>query len=257
MNIVIITGASSGIGKEFALKMDSHFDSIDEFWLVARDRAKLRELAKALRHKTRIFAIDITSAPNLDVLEDTVIARNATVRMLVNCAGYGLMGAFCEQEAEGELGMIRLNCLALTDLTHRMIPFMRKNSRIIQLASSAAFLPQPDFAVYAATKAYVQSFSRALGRELRPLGIWVTAVCPGPVDTPFFDIAEQGGTTLAIKKYVMESPERVVEQALRDSCFKREVSVCGLPIKGLHVLSKTLPHRLILDVMGLMKKRGL
>lgn len=256
MNIVIITGASSGIGREFALQMDIHFDRIDEFWLVARSKQGLKETAGALRHKTRIFAMDITSSPNLDVLEDTLRARNATVRMLVNCAGYGLMGTFCEQNLEDALGMIRLNCVALTELTHRVIPYMRRNSRIIQLASSAAFLPQPDFAVYAATKAYVNSFSRALGRELRPLEIWVTSVCPGPVETPFFAIAEQGGTTLSIKKYVMAKPEAVVAQALRDSYFRRELSVYSLPIKGLHVVAKTLPHGSILHLMGLMKKKG-
>lgn len=257
MNIVIITGASSGIGREFAIQMDAYFDSIDEFWLVARNKAALQQTADGLRHRTRIFAIDVTSSPALEVLEDTIRARNATVRMLISCAGYGLMGAFCEQSLEDELGMIRLNCTALTELTHRVIPYMKKNSRIIQLASSAAFLPQPDFAVYAATKVYVQSFSRALLREVKPLGISVTAVCPGPVDTPFFDIAERGGTTLAIKKYVMAEPEQIVRKALRDAYHKKELSVYGLPIQALRLAAKVLPHGMILELMELMKKKGL
>lgn len=254
MNIVIITGASSGIGLEFAVKMDAGFHNIDEFWLVARREDRLKEAAKLLNHRTRLFSMDITDSTQLDSLEDAVIEQNAAVRMLINCAGYGLLGDFIEQDADAELGMIRLNCLALTELTHRMIPYMRRNSRIIQLASCAAFLPQPDFAVYAASKSYVLSFSRALRRELKPFGIWVTSVCPGPVDTPFFEIAEQGGSTLAIKKLVMISAEKVVEQALRDSCFRREMSVCSIPIKGMQLLSKILPHRVILDVMNLMKK---
>lgn len=254
MNIVIITGASSGIGLEFAKKLDSGFHTIDEFWLVARREDKLKEAAALLRHRTRLFPMDITDSTQLDVLEDAVIRQDAVVRMLINCAGYGLLGGFCEQDTEAELGMIRLNCLALTELTHRMIPYMRRNSRIIQLASSAAFLPQPDFAVYAASKAYVLSFARALGRELEPFEIWVTCVCPGPVDTPFFDIAEQGGSTLAIKKRVMVSAEKVVEQALRDSYLRREISVYSLPIRAMHVLTKVFPHRAILDLMDLMKK---
>ncbi|MCM1056437.1 MAG: SDR family NAD(P)-dependent oxidoreductase [Firmicutes bacterium] len=254
MNIIIITGASSGIGMEFALKMDSAFHNIDEFWLVARREDKLQETAKRLNHKTRLFAMDITDSTKLDILEDTVIEQNAAVRMLINCAGYGLLGAFSDQDMDGALGMIRLNCLALTELTHRMIPYMRKNSRIIQLASCAAFVPQPDFAVYAASKSYVLSFSRALRRELIPFGIWVTSVCPGPVDTPFFDIAEQGGSTLAIKKLVMVSPKGVVEQALRDSYYRRELSVYSIPIKAMELLTKALPHKLILDVLELMKK---
>ena len=201
--------------------------------------------------------MDITSKSALDALEDTIIEQNATVRMLINCAGYGLMGYFCEQEPEGELGMIRLNCEALTDMTHRMIPYMRRGSRIIQLASSAAFLPQPDFAVYAATKSYVLSFSRALGQELKDLGIYVTSVCPGPVDTPFFDIAESTGSTLSVKKFTMVSAERGVALALRDSYLKRPMSVCSLPIKAFHMLSKAVPHGAIFKVMELMKLKGL
>ncbi|MDE7112575.1 MAG: SDR family NAD(P)-dependent oxidoreductase, partial [Acetatifactor sp.] len=211
MNIVIITGASSGIGREFVRRMDRSFDSIDQFWLVARSRDKLTELADGMRHKSRIFAIDVTSNMQLERLETAVKKSNAKVRMLINCAGYGIMGAFAEQNRKSETGMIRLNCEALTNITHRMIPYMRRGSRIIQLASSAAFMPQTDFAVYAASKAYVLRFSQALGEELRERGIYVTSVCPGPVDTPFFDIAEQTGRTLAIKKYTMVQPDKVVE----------------------------------------------
>lgn len=256
MNIILITGASSGIGREFALQMDAYFPNIDEFWLVARDYDKLTSLSRNLKHKCRIFASDITKGENLDLIEDTLIIKNATVRMLINCAGYGIMGAFAEQEPASELGMIRLNCEALTDMTHRMIPYMRRGSRIIQLASSAAFLPQADFAVYAATKSYVLSFSRALGEELRSAGIYVTAVCPGPVDTPFFDIAEANGSTLAIKKYTMVSAEKVVSLALRDSYHKRDMSVCSLPILALQMGAKYLPHRPILRAMTALKKKG-
>lgn len=257
MNIIIITGASSGIGREFALQMDRYFEGIDEFWLVSRSRAKLKECASLLRHRTRLFAMDITNTKNLALLEETAFRRDVTVRMLINCAGYGIMGDFCEQDQELELGMIRLNCEALTELTHRMIPYMRGGSRIIQMASSAAFLPQPDFAVYAATKAYVLSFSRALGEELKSAGIYVTSVCPGPVDTPFFDIAEKTGSTLAIKKYTMVSAKRVVALALRDSLRKRSMSVCGLPMKSFHVLSRVLPNGIIFRMEDLMKKKGL
>lgn len=257
MNIIIITGASSGIGKEFARQMDGHFDKIDEFWLVARDRHRLEALADTLRHRPRIFALDLTLKEAIDTLENAVFRHKATVRMLISCAGYGVMGSFCQQDSELETGMIRLNCEALTELTHRMIPYMRWGSRIIQMASSAAFLPQPGFAVYAATKAYVLSFSRALGKELGNAGIYVTSVCPGPVDTPFFDIAEATGSTLSIKKYTMVEARRVVALALRDSYAKRSVSVCSLPIKAFHLLSKVVPHSVILRVMEEMKKKGL
>ena len=253
MNVIVITGASSGIGMEFALQMDHYFTNIDEFWLIARRKEQLQELSKLMNHKTRILAMDITSDAQLERLEDTLMEKTAVIRMLVNCAGYGLMGEFAAQDREGELGMVRLNCEALTNITHRLIPYMRKGSRIIQMASSAAFLPQPDFAVYAATKSYVLSFSRALRQELSERGIYVTAVCPGPVDTPFFDIAEKTGTTLAIKKLTMVDADRVVRKALRDSYYKKSMSVCSLPIQSMQVAAKIIPHDWVLKGMKLLK----
>lgn len=254
MNVVIITGASSGIGREFALQMDKYFSNIDEFWLIARRKDMLEDLSKELNHKTRILAMDITTDAQLERLEDTLADKNAVVRMLINCAGYGLLGTFANQEREEMLGMVRLNCEALTNITHRLIPYMKRGSRIIQLASSASFLPQQNFAVYAATKSYVLSFSRALGCELEEKGIYVTAVCPGPVDTPFFDIAERTGTSLEIKKYTMVDVTSVVNKALKDSYYKRPVSVCSIPIKGFRVVSKVLPHQMLLGIVALLKK---
>lgn len=253
MNIIVITGASSGIGKEFALQLDRHFKNIDEFWLIARSRNKLRTLAAGLTHKCRIIDIDVTNEEQLKRLSDALVLTKPNVRMLINCAGYGLMGAFAEQDRNDTLGMVRLNCEALTAVTHMFLPYLKRNSRVIQLASSAAFVPQIDFAVYAATKSYVLSFSRALGAELRDKGIYVTAVCPGPVDTPFFDRAEQTGSTLSIKKYSMVSATKVVKKALKDSYQKKSTSVCSLPIQAFNVLCKVVPHDKMLELTGKMK----
>lgn len=253
MNVIVITGASSGIGMEFAMQMDDYFTNVDEFWLVARSGDKLEEVARVLQHRTRIFAMDVTDKGKLDRLEQALKEEKAVVRILVNCAGYGVMGAFANLDREQMLGMVRLNCEALTEMTYRLIPFMRRNSRIIQLASSAAFMPQPDFAVYAASKAYVHSFSRALGVELEKKGIYVTSVCPGPVDTPFFDIAEKDGTILTVKKLTMTTAEKVVNQALRDSYYRKSVSVCTMPIKAFGVTAKVVPHYIMMKAMSLTK----
>lgn len=254
MNVIVITGASSGMGMEFARRMDLSFSNVDEFWLIARSRDKLVQLAGQLVHKTRVFAMDVTDRDGLDRLEEALKEQHAIVRILINCAGYGVMGPFDKLDREQTLGMVRLNCEALTDMTYRLLPFMRRNSRIIQLASSAAFMPQPDFAVYAASKAYVHSFSRAIGAELKEKGIYVTSVCPGPVDTPFFDIAEKDGTTLAVKKLTMVQPEKVVDLALRDSYYKRTISVYSVPIKAFNVTAKVFPHALLLEGLKAMKK---
>lgn len=254
MNVIVITGASSGMGMEFARKMDLAFSNVDEFWLVARRRDKLAQLAGELVHKARVFAMDVTDKAGMNRLEEALKEQHAVVRILVNCAGYGVMGSFENLDREQTLGIVRLNCEALTDMTYRLLPFMRRNSRIIQLASSAAFMPQPDFAVYAASKAYVHSFSRAIGAELKERGIYVTSVCPGPVDTPFFDIAEKDGKTLAVKKLTMVKPEKVVDLALRDSYFKRPISIYSLPIKAFNVAAKLIPHGLLLESLNVLKK---
>ncbi len=127
-----------------------------------------------------------------------------------------------------------------------VLPYMAKKSRIIELASSAAFLPQPGFSVYAATKSYVLSFSRALNRELSHTQIKVTAVCPGPVKTEFFELAEQTGTLPLYKKLVMANPEKVVQKAWKDSLMGKSMSVYGFTMKGFWVLSKLLPHDVLL-----------
>lgn len=251
--IVIITGASSGLGEEFALQLDQVLQTVDEIWLIARRRERLTELARKLRIPTRVFPIDLTDDKEIDTLEYILKTTDPSVCMLINCAGYGLMGAFSALDLEEQAGMLDLNCEALMRITYICIPYMPGNARLIQLASSAAFLPQQNFAVYAATKSFVLSFSRALQEELRERKIWVTAVCPGPVDTEFFDIAEQYGTTLAVKKLTLVSAQKVVTQALNDSRKKRTVSVCSLPIQSFWLLSKLLPHSLIMKVMSKMK----
>ena len=253
MNIIMITGASSGMGLEFALQLDNVFDSIDEIWLIARRKEEMLKVAECMEHTTRILDMDVTNEAHMKRLAHLLQEEKPVIRMLVNCAGYGVMGGFTKLNRKEELGMIDVNCKALTDMTYLCIPYMRKNSRIIQLASSAAFMPQPYFAVYAASKSYVYSFSRALSEELRSRRIYVTAVCPGPVDTPFFDIAEKDGKTLSIKKLTLASPEKVVERAIADSSHKKKISVYNPYIRAFHVLAKIVPHQWILFIMRFLK----
>lgn len=253
MNIIIITGASSGLGQEFALQIDTAFSNIDEIWMIARRKERMEELAKVMEHKTRIISMDVTDEYAMDDFEELLEQSNVKIRMLVNCAGYGLMGAFEDLSLEDQVGMITTNCESLTKLTYICLPYMKRKSRIIQLASSAAFLPQPGFAIYAATKSYVLSFSRALNEELREREIYVTAVCPGPVDTEFFEVAEQFGTTMGIKKKIMVSSDKVVERALRDSYHKKSTSVYSLPIKALEVGAKCISHDVMLRFASHLK----
>lgn len=257
MNIIIITGASSGMGREFALQLDKGLETVDAFWLVARRKDRLKELAAKMRHSVRILPLDLSFESDLLLLQSILEEEKPAVRMLINSAGYGMIGDFADIPAQMQAGEVDVNCRALVWVTHAVLPYMRQNSRIIQLASSAAFLPQPGFSVYAATKAFVLSFSKAIRKELLDRQIYVTAVCPGPVRTEFFDIAEGYGDTLSIKKYTMVEAERVVRDALRASGQKRAVSVCSLPIQLFGAAARLLPQDVLIDLTWRMKKGGL
>ena len=252
-NIIIITGASSGIGREFAYQLDKSMKKIDEFWLVARRSERLDDLESKLSHKCRKFAMDITGKDEVSFLADQVKDSGSCVRMLINCAGFGILGKFKDQDYKDIQGMIRTNCESLTEMTYRMIPYMKKGSRIIQLASSAAFVPQINFSVYAATKSYVLSFSRSLREELRAQKIYVTAVCPGPVDTEFFEIAEKKGTNMSVKDYFMTTPMVVVDKALRCSRYRIPVCVPTFGMLFFEGVCKKFPHSWILFFSRFMK----
>lgn len=252
-NIIIITGASSGIGQEFALQIDTAFSNIDEIWLIARREDRLMEVARVMDHTTRLIVMDVTDEYAMDDFEELLEESDVVVRMLINAAGFGLMGSFEDIPLEDQLDMLLVNCEAVTKMTYLCLPYMARGSRIIQMASGAAFLPQQDFAVYAATKSYVLSLSRALNKELAYRGIVVTAVCPGPVNTEFFDIAEQYGSTLAIKKLTMISAEKCVSYALRASYHKKSMEVPGIPMKAFLIATKLLPQEAILRLVQLLK----
>lgn len=235
MNIAVITGASSGMGMEFARQIDGQLSKTDEIWLLARRREPMEETARSMKLKTRIIPIDMTNEREMAQFSEVLAISAPKITLLVNCAGVGFHGSFAGQESEEIARMMRLNIYALTMMTRICLPYMRKGSRIVQFASGAAFLPQAGFAVYAASKAYVYSYSRALGRELKQHGICVTTVCPGPVRTPFLENAYKDMSGIkGIKKLTMAYAADVVAQAIRDCKRNRKVSLYGAPMKLLY-----------------------
>lgn len=256
MKVVIVTGASSGIGAEFVRQLDKSFSRIDEIWMIARDRKKMEALAPTLMNKSRIFSLDLEKEKDVRQLGTIFEVEKPEICMLVNSAGFGLRGHFSEIPLEEQLGMIELNCKALTAVTYMALPYMVRNGRILQLASSAAFVPQMNFAVYAATKSYVLSFSRALQEEVRSREIFITAVCPGPVETPFFERAEKYGEVMKGKERFYVSPAQVVKDALNASKKRKTVSVCSLPIKAFHAACKIIPHDFMLEIIQHIYKEG-
>jgi short-subunit dehydrogenase len=244
MKIAVVTGASSGLGREFARQISARYSKFDEIWLIARRTERLEEIADEIKLTSRVISLDLSSKDELMALKELLEENAPDIKLLVNCAGYGKSGSFDELGYDEQLGMIDINCRALTAVTKLCLPYISSNSRIIELASAAAFMPQPDFAVYAATKSYVLSFSKAINKELKPKRITVTAVCPGPVDTEFFDIA--GKNVKPLKRMVMAKPENVVEQAIKDAALGNELSIYGRTMKLAHVAGRFLPHRLLM-----------
>ncbi|MCR4628477.1 MAG: SDR family NAD(P)-dependent oxidoreductase [Clostridium sp.] len=248
MNIAIVTGASSGMGKECAEILADRFSGISEIWLIARRKDRLEKLSDSLPVKTRLFSIDLGTEGAIHTLQAELKKTSPRVRFLVNAAGFGAIGKAGDISADLSASMIRVNCESLTRITETVLPYMPVNSRILNFASAAAFLPQPGFAVYAATKAYVLSYSRALRAELKKRKIAVTAVCPGPVRTEFFDIAEKTGVIPVYKKLVMADPGRVARTAVRDCMAGKSVSVYGITMKGFRLLCRVLPHEWLLKI---------
>ena len=230
MKIAVVTGASSGLGREFAKQIAARYSRFDEIWLVARRTERLEEVAAEIKLTSRVISLDLSSIDELSQFKGLLEENAPDIKLLVNCAGYGRSGSFEELDCDEQLGMVDVNCRALTAVT--------------KLASAAGFMPQPDFAVYAATKAYVLSFSKALNKELKSRKITVTAVCPGPVDTEFFDIA--GKDVKFLKRMVMAKPEKVVEQAIKDAALGNELSIYGRSMKLAYVAGRFLPHRLLM-----------
>lgn len=248
MKIAIVTGASSGMGKEFVRQLSEDYRCLDEIWVISRSRRKLEELRKLSEKRLVILPLDLRKRADQKRLRDKLCQERPAIKILVNGAGVGKIGEFTELSLGSQRSAVRLNCEGLTVVMYLCLPFMHQGSRILMMASASAFLPQPGFAVYSASKAYVLSFARALRAEIRERGITVTAICPGPVDTPFFEKAEQIHRMASYKKSSMAVPKEVVAKAIRDGARGRECSVYGIRMKALMVGAKLIPHRLLVDL---------
>ena len=253
MRIAVITGASSGMGREFALQITQKYRTINEIWLIARSKDKLELLALEISKirsdiNVRILNYDITDEVCLNKYLDNLKALKPSIRILVNAAGAGIIGSFDETSQEDNSNMIDLNCKALVSITKYSLPFMSKSgANIINIASAAAYLPQPSFAIYAASKSFVLSFSRALNKELKDRNIAVTAMCPGPVDTAFFDGAQKYHEVKTFKKAFRVSANKVVKLALKDAYHCYPVSTYGIPMKLFRVLCKAVPKSILIS----------
>lgn len=255
MDTALITGASAGIGLELAKIFAANKYNLI---LVARREEKLRELAQELEsHKgsVEIIPLDLSKLDASKELFEEVQKRDLSVDILVNNAGFGLEGPFHKTEWKKEDEMIRLNILTLTGLTkYFMFPMIEKGKgKILNVASTAAFIPGPYMSVYYASKAYVLSFSKALAYELKDTGVTVSVLCPGPTETEFQDRAGIQNSTLFSGKRMPVSTAREVAQAGFDGLMKgKEIIIPGLFNKigavGSRFSPSSITNRMVEDL---------
>ena len=252
MNIAIITGASSGMGREFVLQLDAA-QQYDEIWVIARRRDRLEALAGEVRAKIRPIALDLTLQESLDTYRDLLATERPHVKTLVNAGGYGKFGTFADTPLDQLTGMIDLNAKALTAVTYLTLPYLDRGSEVYQLGSLSSFQPVPYINVYGATKAFVLSFSRALNVEWKPRGIRVMAVCPFWVKTEFFDRAVTDDTiTYYVRFY---EAKNVVAQALRDMKKGKDVSIHGKYARMQVLATKLVPHKMVMKIWCKQQKK--
>ena len=256
MNIAIVTGASSGMGKEFVLQLPGAV-AVDEIWAIARRGGELEKLRGVSAVPVRPIVLDLCREESFATYAALLEDQKPNVRLLVNAAGFGKFGTYSRIDTEDECRMIDLNCKALLMMTRLTVPYMAPGSHILELDSLSAFQPVPYITTYAATKAFVLSYSRAMNRELKDRGIRVMAMNPGWVKTEFFDHAFQtnGGNEVQYFNYLYEAKD-VVRTGLKDLYHSRkDYSVHGLPIKFQVFLVKLLPHSLVMSVWLSQQKK--
>ena len=247
--VALVTGASAGLGVEFARQLSKRGHRLV---LAARRKERLEELAKELG-KARAVAIDLSKTNAATKLMADLAANDEEVELLVNNAGFGLIGRFATADAKRLRQMIDLNVGTLADLCRAVAPGMieRKSGGIVNVASTAAFQPGPNMAVYFATKAFVLSFTEAMHEELKPHGIHVTCLCPGPTRTEFGDVAGFGGNGM-FDRVAMESPD-VVTAGLEGLDKNRAVVVPGLLNKISANSGRFAPRSVVRKIAGGIK----
>ncbi len=261
--IAIITGSSSGIGKAFVellAKDNGEFfkSPFDEIWAVARREDALNELAESVQGiKIVPVVADLSDDSGIQVIEDKLKSEEPKVGLLINSAGMGIKGKVMDKSDRVLDDTISINCSALSRMMRITVPYMKSDGvkpGIINIASSAGFLPQPGFAAYAASKSYVISFSRAMSYELKSLGISVTAVCPGPVRTDFQRRATEGREAdfNDWRKNFVIDPVKLARVSLKASVKGKRMLVYPFSQKMLHLASKILPVSWILGVSSNM-----
>jgi len=256
MNIAIVTGASSGMGREFVRQL-SGWVQPDEIWAIARRTDALEELKKETAVPVRPLSLDLLDAASFEKLQTMLEEEKPHICLLVNAAGFGKFGAYHKVSVADESRMIDLNCKALVLMTRLCLPYMKEGSHILQLDSLSAFQPVPYITTYGATKAFVLSYTRAMIRELKGTGIRMMAMNPGWVKTEFFDHAMKTNAGEVQYFNILYEAKDVVATGLKDLYnTRKDYSVHGLPIRNQVRLVKLVPHSIVMKIWLNQQKKA-
>ena len=256
MKIAIVTGASSGMGKEFVLQLKDYVQ-VDEVWAIARRTEALEKLEQESGMKVRPISLDLCEEESFRTVERLLEQEKPDVKLLVNAAGFGKFGAYHKVSLVDDARMVDLNCKALLLMTRLVIPYMAPGSHILQLDSLSAFQPVPYITTYGATKAFVLSYSRAMNRELRSAGIRMMTMNPGWVKTEFFRHAFQTNDGEVQYFDRLYEAKDVVATGLKDLYrTKKDCSIHGFPVKFQVFLVKLVPHRFVMDIWHNQQKKA-
>ena len=248
MNIAIITGASSGLGAEFARAVAEKYKNLDEIWVIARRTEKLHSLAEEIPEANiRPISMDLTDRESFKELRKLLIERKAVIRVLVNNAGYCACGRFDEMEDGAIQKMIDLNITALTAVNKVCFPHMKGKGYVVLTCSVSSFAPVIGQAVYSASKAYVLYLGHALHAEMKKKGINVLTLCPGNMDT---EMNVQGGEGEKAGALPYLNIPKLARQTLKRAEMGKGFYTPGWFYKGYRVLSKVIPHHVMMTMSG-------
>lgn len=253
--VALITGASSGLGREYAVRLDDKLGKNDEIWLIARRADRLQEIAGALKHQARCLSCDLTKDESFARIEALLMKENAEVSYLINCAGFGKIGRIADMPISEQDGMLDLNCSAGMGMVKICLPYMARGSRIMNICSTAGFQPFQSLNVYAASKAFFLRYSRALRMELLPSGISVTAVCPYWIkDTEFIGIAGPEKKS-DIRSFPLSSKvSSVAALSLFGSSLNLPVVTPGIVCSFHRLFSKLFPDTVLVYIWELLRR---
>ena len=244
MSVAIITGASGGIGSEFARQI-SRLEGVDELWFVARNEQRMVALGDEIGLKTKIISADLTTMDGINKVREALACEKPSVKFLVNASGFGNYGAFDEISEDEVIKMIDLNVKALVLITHMTVPYMERGGRIIELGSGSCFTPLPYFNIYSSSKVFVLHYTKSLNHELKKYGVRATCFCPGWVDTEFLGKSLANGKTHPKSMKPLLKCEDVVRRCVKASVKGRAMCVTNWYTKLQHLMFKLLPDCLL------------